>query len=197
MPFTPEKKRDYDAQRYVKKKITEPAAKKIYFPMRFPESIIAAANRVASEGQLTGKYPWKTTSDVIRAMVVRGFRVFRDESGDLHVASLLEKLEAESQLSDVSRERRSAATILAKAKIEVQALIDIKATTEALQLYSTLYDNVEQMSKTTWTLWLEREMAGAFPALHAKHDAGTVPGLSLQRKRSGKDRRDAKARKRR
>lgn len=195
MPFTPEKKRDYDTKRYIAKKANEPAeAKKVYFPMRYAEAMIAAAGRIASEGQLTGKYPWKSIPDVMRAMLAIGFRTFRDESGDLHVASLLEKLEAESQLSDMSRERRSAFTILAKAKVEVQALLDIKATTEAVQLYSTLYDNIDKMSRTTWTEWLSRQLQAAFPDLHAKHTRGHVPGLSLRRRRSGEERRDDKDR---
>lgn len=181
-----------DAQRYERKKTQQNAPqKKVFFPLRLDESILAVATRMAAEGMLVGKHPWKTTPDVIRAMIVKGLKAYRDEDHDdnVSVAAALEKLENDLQLADLARDRRTAVATLAKARTEIGAMLEVKSPVSALQTYSTLYENVEKMSKTMWIVWLLDELAKTFPAQHALHEAGHVPGVKMQHTRSREDRR--------
>lgn len=181
MPITGQKRKDYDRKYYEKRKHTKTSMRKIFYPLRLEESIVAQALQMASEAQLQGKYPttWKTATGVLRGLIVRGLQAMKDD-GDQQVSEGLAAIELQQHLGGINRHRREAISAMTQARTEIAALLDIKAETEALQYYASTVDAAHKMSRSVWTDWLTTEMAKAFPALHKMYRRGQVPGTKLR-----------------
>src|SRR5579862_1826543 len=168
-----------NAKYYQKRKANDAGKateKKVFFPMRVPENVLARIHRIAAEGYYTGKYPWRTAQEVMRAMLVRGLRAMADE-GDEIAAEGIDAIEMMSTLEAMQRTQRQAQSMYAKAREVIGALLDVGAENEALQQYTSTMQLARKLPDTIWASWLQQEMERTFPQLKAEEHR--TPGVSL------------------
>lgn len=185
MPYTKTKRREYDKQRYRKKVDSDHAEKvrKIYFNLRVPEQWVAQFQRLAMEGLARGTNPWKTSQEVCRAMIVKGFEAYHHERHDEDIANddFMPQLQLEQQLSSLERSQRTAEAMLGMARRNIRSLLNINAEETAQQYYGTAMDSARELPASVWQAWLVRELEKAFPELAKEHNAGRTPGIKLRK----------------
>lgn len=174
MPFSPEKRKDYDRKRRDGEKENKGKSKNIFFPMRLSENVLAVANRIAAEGYLTGKYAWRTAPEVIRALINIGLKHLERE-GDELVTEATRSLELEQAVADASRQRRNLNTLSDNAQTEIKALIDIGEKDYAARLYAGTMESIEKMPKTVYTVLLHTQMKTTFADLHVLYENDLIP----------------------
>jgi ribosomal protein S7 len=190
MPYKdPEKGREAARKYYHQKKKPQDKERTILVNVRVPETILGRISQIASEGQLSGKYPWKSISQVTRAMIGFGLKAM-SEQGDVDSAELMEIHEITKQFSTIAMNRRACQSMLENAKTEINALVTIGATTSALHVYDNVIEKIEDLTISEWTQWLSKELKALYPEFETKRVRDEVPGIALKTPTTRKRERD-------
>lgn len=171
--------RTYHKARYV----GENNEKKVLWSGRLPLSLLARIQRITQEGIATGKFPWKTTTQAVTALLIRGLESL---AGDPMIDEMLPYLRAISQIDSVGSHRMEAQAAYSKVKTEISELLSIKANDEAVQYFHAIYASIEDMDENVWRDWLLEKLRQTFPKLVAQKPRGMQMFL-----RAPKDRRSA------
>lgn len=136
--------------------------KKVLVATRLPVSLIARIQRIVSEGIATGRFPWKTQTHAIHALIVKGMESL---AGDASIDEMLPYLRAVHTIESVGAHRREAQAAFSSIKTEIAELLAIKAMDEAVQYFHAIYHSVDEMNANVWRDWLLKELRAAFPQL--------------------------------
>lgn len=185
MPFKDiEARRAYHRQRHrmnsgkmSKEAIEGAIVRKVNFTMRIPVTMVARMQMIAAESMMRGKYPWKTTQEVARALLELGFHGLKNELES--VDEYLPELRLEQQLNRMHKARQTAMSMFNMAKQNLNALLDVKADAAALQYFHTALLASEELPPTVWSEWLIRQLRETYPSMAKRHDKGDVGGVSL------------------
>lgn len=139
---------------------TSPEEKKVLFQVRMPISLIARMQRLVDEGLATGKYPWKSRAEVVKALIMRGFESM---TGDPLIDEMLPYLRAVQQIDSISAHRREAQAAFSRLVTEITELNKIRAFDQAANYFQVVLHAVEEMSPNVWRDWLLEKMRKAFP----------------------------------
>lgn len=148
--------------------------RKVLFPVRIPQGVLGRIVRMTSESIATGKYPWKTNGETIRALIIMGFEHPRFK-GDEFVSEHLPYLKLTRQFDGIHGARTEAMASLNRAVTEIGELLGIGAKQEALQYYHVTIECASEMPPTVWRDWFLAEMKRKFRDL----DKATPRGVTL------------------
>lgn len=172
MPYDdPEERRKYQRAYYKKnksKRVRFGSAgstredKKVLVAFRVPLSVIGRIRRMVNEGIALGHFPWKTQTECLVAMVVRGMESL---AGDPTIDEMLPYLRAVQTIESVGSHRREAQAAFSSIKTEIAELLAIKATDEAVQYFHAIYHSVDEMNANVWRDWLLKQLTTTFPQL--------------------------------
>lgn len=206
MPYSdPEDKKRSNRESYQRRKgrnaviqPTEKPAEK-FVHARIPITWIGRISQIATEGLLTGRYPWKSNSEVTRALIGFGFEHLA-AGGDEEMQLLRPMMELDAQISAVDRARTQALSSAAKLKTNLKAMVAINANDAALQYYHTAMNLIRAMPPTLWSKWLLEEIEKTFPDFAKREKTGKIPSVSLSSAMAtagGNERRNGDRRKKR
>lgn len=136
--------------------------KKTLVAFRCPVSLLGRMRRIVNEGIALGKFPWKTQTDCIVAMLIRGMESM---AGDPTIDEMLPYLRAMQHLEGIASHRREAQAAFGHIKTEIAELLAIKANDEAVKYFHAMYDSVLDIDENIWRDWLLKELKATFPKL--------------------------------
>lgn len=148
--------------------------RKVLFPIRIPEGVLARIQRLTHDGIARGTHPWKTPAETIRALLILGLESLKGV--DSVIDEMLPYLNLTKQLEGIGGNRRECQSAMHKAGVEIQELIGIGAKDEALQYYHVTLEAAKEMPPTVWRDWLVDELSHKFPQLHKQ----AAPSVSLR-----------------
>lgn len=188
--------RDYYAQHGKQKRrmragINERDEKKVLVAIRLPVSIVARIQRLVSEGIAIGNFPWKTQTECVKALVLRGFESL---AGDESVDAMLPYLRAVHTIESVGQHRKEAQAAFSAVKGEIAELLHIKANDEAVHYFHGIYSSVRDMDENVWRNWLLQQLESTFPQLLKEKPKGisiTSKHDRMVERRQRRDRRRA------
>lgn len=181
------------AKRYHLKKRQERAGleeKKRLFSARIRATIIGRLQRLTQEALATGRYPYKSLSDTLEDLILRGFKTLAGDEG--LVDDFLPQIEVMQQFDTIERNRRESHAMVNKAKMEIGELMAIQAHDAAVHYYHTIYEAITRMNATVWRNWALAQLEKHFPLLHQeqvkaislKTDRPNLPGARGHEKKS-------------
>lgn len=196
----PQAKRSYQRSYHKSNYVGEGNEKKVLWSGRLPVSLLARVQRITQEGIATGKFPWKTTTMTVTALLIRGLESL---AGDPMIDEMLPYLRAISQIDGVASHRTEAQAAFSKTKTEISELLNIKAHDEAVQYFHAIFNSIEEMDENVWRDWLLRKLKETFPKLVAEKPKGTNMFLRFgadrdaKREKQRKERRSGQPKRRR
>lgn len=137
--------------------------RKILVPLRIPEGIMGRVMRLLHEGIAKGSHPWKTQSEILRAMIVKGLEALKGDS-EL-IDEMMPYLRLSKQFELIGQSRREAQASLGRATHEIRELIGIGAKREALAYYHVTKHATLQMAPTAWRDWMLDQLRKSFGEL--------------------------------
>lgn len=153
---------DYTARRVRTAGLTEREhEKKVLVPVRVPEGLMGRMMRLLHEGIANKTHPWKTPSEIIRALLVKGLESMKGQSEV--VEDMMPYLDLRRQFEVIGQARREAQAALGRATHEIRELIGIGAKREALQYYHVTMEAARKMAPTAWRDWLIEQLRKNFP----------------------------------
>lgn len=163
--------------------------KKMLVNCRLPIAVIGRIQRIVAEGIATGRFPWRTQSAAIGALIIKGMESM---AGDESIDEMLPYLRAIQMIEHVGQHRTEAQAAMSKIKTEVSELLAIKAHDEAVQYFHGMYESVEGMNANVWRDWLLKQLRATFPDLLKQKPKGVMFIDKHERhkqRRTGKERR--------
>ncbi len=180
MPYKDiEKRRSTARAHYHSTKTPQNKERTIPIQVRLPETVVGRIAQIASEGQLNGKYPWKSLGQVARGLTLLGLKKLAEE-GDFESKDLVDILEINKQFGTIATMRRSCQSILETAKIELNGLVTIGAINAAMHVYQTAMEQIEDLTISEWTIWVAKELKTMYPEFERKRARNEIPGVSLK-----------------
>lgn len=143
--------------------------KKAHVAFRCPVSIMGRIRRIVNEGIALGKFPWKTQTECIVALLIRGMETM---AGDPTIDEMLPYLRSIQALEGIAGHRREAQAAFSQMKTEISELLAIKAHDEAVKYFHAMYDSVLDIDENVWRDWLVRQLKETFPKLLAAKPKG-------------------------
>lgn len=137
--------------------------------IRIPSMILGRVHRLTAEAIATGKWPYKTTSDTVTDLLIRGMGTLK---GDELVDEMMPYLEIAQAFTRSENHQREMHMLLSKIKTEISELLGIGADKHALSCYGGTMENIEKMQGTVWTKWLMKELRTAFPEMETYYRKG-------------------------
>ena len=183
-----EQQRDYykatgKSKRRAKTNIVTPAPgeKQVLIACRIPESIVARCHRMKEEAVVNGRYPWRTMSEVYRGLLYKGLESMK---GDVIVDEGLPYLKLVKHVDGLRHPRLEAEAALHTSRTELQRLLHIGATRQAVQFYWTTVEIAKQMSASIWRDWLLDQLERQFPDLHKSDVQGVNVMMARKARRT-------------
>ena len=123
----------------------------------------AVIERTTHEGIATGKFPWKTPSELIRWLIVTSLHTLSQIADDERLALPYQQIV--NSVEDLQLTRTQIQAIHSTLTHELHLLIDIgKVDAAKVQLQRTLTD-IDTLPATPWRDWLLDELTAKFPTL--------------------------------
>lgn len=136
--------------------------KRMLVSLRMPASVIARIQRIVVEGVATRRFPWKTQSECLNALIMRGLESM---AGDDFIDEMIPYLQAVQANDGIRNHRVEAQAALNRVKVEVSELLNIKATEAAVAHFHSTMENLDHISPNVWRDWLLKELRKAYPDL--------------------------------
>lgn len=165
-----------------KKHDPDRTSKKILVATRLPVELVARIQRIVAEGIATGRFPWRTQSAAIGALLMKGMESM---AGDESMDEMLPYLRAIQTIEHVGQHRNEAQAAMSKIKTEVSELLAIKANDEAVQYFHAMYESIDQMNANVWRDWLLTQLRQTFPQLVKQKPKG-VSFIDRREKKSAR-----------
>lgn len=159
------KRSEYNRKAYLKRKkkaATNDSDRRVLLSARIRDTILARIQRLRDESIATGRYGYKTTTEAIEDLVLRGMGTLR---GDPLVDELMPYMDWLQVIDRLHRLRREAQSGLNKAREEIAELQTISAHDGATRVYHLALEAAHAMPPTEWRDWMITELARAFPEL--------------------------------
>lgn len=120
---------------------------------------------ICYEGRATGKFPWDTPGEVHRWLLVKGLEQLHEAIGDSDDVLRFHQLDQE--VDRVRTMRTAAQQLFDQIATEVQALVAINRTREAIQLLHLFVPDILKLESVIWREWIIERLKAEFPALLA------------------------------
>ena len=128
-----------------------------------PPEVKALIDRTTHEGIATGKFPWKTPSELTRWCVLNSLRQLATIADDERLALPYQQIANAVEDLELTRTQiQSLYTTLAR---ELNHLIQIQQGDAAQALLQTTLREIDTLPATPWRAWLLEELRVQYPTL--------------------------------
>ena len=128
-----------------------------------PPEVKAIIERTTHEGIATGKFPWKTPSELVRWCVLNSLRQLATIADDERLALPYQKIM--NQVEDLELTRTQIQSIFATLARELNNLMQIGQGTRAQALLQSALEEIDSLPATPWREWLLEELSVKYPTL--------------------------------
>jgi hypothetical protein len=123
----------------------------------------AVIERTTHEGIATGKFPWRTPSELIRWLIVTSLHTLSTIADDERLALPYQQIV--NAVEDLQLTRTQVQAIHSTLTHELHLLIDIGHVSAAKALLQHTLTDIDTLPPTPWRAWLLDELALKFPTL--------------------------------
>lgn len=146
--------------------------------VRVRASVTARLQRLLIEAEANGTYPYRSRSQLVEDLIVRGMGTLKGEV----VEESMQYLRAVNATDAIGVHRREAQAAFSRIKVELTELLEIHAVEQAQHYYWSTLHAFEEMSPNIWRDWLLEQLPKTFPKLAGSRPKG-VPLDSERPKR--------------
>jgi hypothetical protein len=152
-------------EKHKARKVEDGKIRTVSLAMRLPATWVARMQRIAAEAIALGNYPWRTTQEVARGLLAKGFEQLDEvEDGD---RSWLAQFRLEQDLMEMDRDRTTAQNMLGLAKRSIQGMLNIGAEKDALRSFAYALQQAKELDRSAWNDWLVDQIEQTFPDMAA------------------------------